>query len=101
MEGKLEREEWKYFTKAPGELCVTMVGIYGTHMLCVANSDMPQQFLLYLWLISVLEEASYGWTMLIAWGTKVQLTSVRILDGQYTTAIIGKMRQSSVQVLSF
>lgn len=97
----MEREEWRYFTKAPGELCVMIIGIYRTHLLCVANSDMPQDFLLQFLLASAKEEASYGWTMLIAWGTKVPLMSVRILDGEYTTAIIRKMCQSSVEVLNY
>ena len=97
----MEREEWRYFTKAPGELCVMIIGIHRTHLLCVANSDMPQEFLVQLLLASAEEKASYGWTMLIAWGTKVPLMSVRILDGEYTTALILKMCQSSVEVLNY
>ena len=97
----MEKEEWKCFIQAPGELCVTIIGVYWTHLLYVANSDIAQQYLLHIRLRTVREEAWYGWTTLIAWGAKVQLPSVRILDGQYTTAIIRKMRQWSVQVLSF
>ena len=42
MEIESQKEEWKYFTRVRGELCVTIPGIWGTQLLFVANWDILQ-----------------------------------------------------------
>lgn len=94
----MEREEWRYFIMAHGELFATIPGVSMMRELFVVALGILTRPVLYSLLTLVEEVVRYGWTMSTVGVMKALLRGAGTEDGECITVATVKMQESSVHV---